>query len=105
MRFKMILEYIKNNDNYNTVRQVVTGKFNISYSLLLKLKKNNKIYLNNSNTFSLSHSSTFKSVKSSFIGTLVLIVPNILDNSANSLFSTIFSLCYAYPVLSPSLFL
>ena len=42
----MILEYTKNNDNYNTVRQVVTGKFNISYNLLLKLKKNNKILLN-----------------------------------------------------------
>ena len=51
MRFKMILEYIKNNDNYNTVRQVVTGKFNISYSLLLKLKKNNKILLNGTSTY------------------------------------------------------
>ena len=47
----MILEYIKNNDNYNTVRQVVTGKFNISYSLLLKLKKNNKILLNGTSTY------------------------------------------------------
>lgn len=51
MRFKMILEYIKNNDNYNTVRQVVTGKFNISYNLLLKLKKNNKILLNENLTY------------------------------------------------------
>ena len=41
----MILEYIKNNDNYNTVRQVVTGKFNISYNLLLKLKKNSYVKL------------------------------------------------------------
>ena len=47
----MILEYIKNNDNYNTVRQVVTGKFNISYNLLLKLKKNNKILLNGTSTY------------------------------------------------------
>ena len=47
----MILEYTKNNDNYNTVRQVVTGKFNISYSLLLKLKKNNKILLNETSTY------------------------------------------------------
>ncbi len=47
----MILEYKKNNDNYNTVRQVVTGKFNISYSLLLKLKKNNKILLNGCSTY------------------------------------------------------
>ena len=47
----MILEYIKNNDNYNTVRQVVTGKFNISYNLLLKLKKNNKILLNENLTY------------------------------------------------------
>ena len=47
----MILEYIKNNDNYNTVRQVVTGKFNISYNLLLKLKKNNKILLNGCSTY------------------------------------------------------
>ena len=51
MRFKMILEYTKNNDNYNTVRQVVTGKFNISYNLLLKLKKNNKILLNGCSTY------------------------------------------------------
>lgn len=47
----MILEYIKNNDNYNTVRQVVTGKFNISYNILLKLKKNNKILLNGCSTY------------------------------------------------------
>ena len=47
----MILEYTKNNDNYNTVRQVVTGKFNISYNLLLKLKKNNKILLNETSTY------------------------------------------------------
>lgn len=47
----MILEYIKNNDNYNTVRQVVTRKFNISYNLLLKLKKNNKILLNETSTY------------------------------------------------------
>ena len=47
----MILEYTKNNDNYNTVRQVVTGKFNISYNLLLKLKKNNKILLNGCSTY------------------------------------------------------
>ena len=47
----MILEYTKNNDNYNTVRQVVTGKFNISYNLLLKLKKNNKILLNGTSTY------------------------------------------------------
>ena len=48
---KNTLEYIKNNDNYNTVRQVVTGKFNISYNLLLKLKKNNKILLNGCSTY------------------------------------------------------
>ena len=47
----MILEYIKNNDNYNTIRQVVSGKFNISYNLLLKLKKNNKILLNGCSTY------------------------------------------------------
>ena len=47
----MILEYTKNNDNYNTVRQVVTGKFYISYNLLLKLKKNNKILLNGTSTY------------------------------------------------------
>ena len=46
----MILEYTKNNDNYNTIRQVVSGKFNISYNLLLKLKKNNKILLNGTST-------------------------------------------------------
>ena len=51
MRVKMILEYTKNNDNYNTIRQVVSGKFNISYSLLLKLKKNNKILLNETSTY------------------------------------------------------
>ena len=47
----MVLEYIKENDNYNTLRQVVTGKFDISYNLLLKLKKNNKILLNGKSTY------------------------------------------------------
>lgn len=47
----MFLEYIKANDNYNTLRQVVTGKFDISYNLLLKLKKNNKILLNSKLTY------------------------------------------------------
>lgn len=48
----MILRYTKNcSDNYKTVRQVLNNEFNISYNLLVKLKKNKKIFLNGSETY------------------------------------------------------
>lgn len=48
----MILQYTKNcSDNYKTVRQVLNNEFNISYNLLVKLKKNKKIFLNGSETY------------------------------------------------------
>ncbi len=48
----MILRYIKSNsDNYLTIRQVINSEFNISYNLLVKLKKNKKIFLNGINTY------------------------------------------------------
>lgn len=43
----MNLEYIVKNENtYQTVKEVLKAKFQVSDRLLLKLKKNNKIYLN-----------------------------------------------------------
>lgn len=48
----MLLQYIKNNsDNYKNVRQVLFEEFNISYNLSVRLKKNQKIFLNNSSTY------------------------------------------------------
>ena len=45
----MIFTYTKKeNDTYKTVKQVLTQEFNISYRLLLKLKKADKIFLNGS---------------------------------------------------------
>ena len=44
----MILEYTKNeNDNYATLRQVLTREFNISNELRLNLKRANNIFVNN----------------------------------------------------------
>lgn len=48
----MILRYVKSDsDNYLTIRQVINSEFNISYNLLVKLKKNKKIFLNGINTY------------------------------------------------------
>lgn len=48
----MELKYIaKNNDIYLTVKEVIKAYFNVSDRLLLKLKKSNKIFLNNLPTF------------------------------------------------------
>lgn len=47
----MILEYIKKEDDFFTVRQVVTNYFNISSVLRIKLHKNNKIFLNGLPTY------------------------------------------------------
>lgn len=48
----MILKYTKtNSDNYKTVRQVINSEFNISYNLLIRLKKNQKIFLNGSTIY------------------------------------------------------
>lgn len=45
------LTYIKNDDKYRTIRQVLKKKFNISNRLLIKLKKENKIFLNDKNIY------------------------------------------------------
>ena len=42
----MILKYIKNDDKYLTIRQVMRQEFDISYNLSVKLKKNKQIFLN-----------------------------------------------------------
>lgn len=43
----MILKYqVKENDNYLNIKELLKAYFNISDRLLLKLKKNNKIFLN-----------------------------------------------------------
>lgn len=42
----MELKYINNNDNYKKILDVLKLEFNMSDRLILKLKKNNKIYLN-----------------------------------------------------------
>ena len=48
----MILKYIKTyKDNYSTVRQVLNQEFNLSYNLLIKLKKDKRILLNNEPTY------------------------------------------------------
>ena len=47
----MILKYIKNSNEYSTIRQVLNDYFHISSRLALKLKKNQKILLNNSPTY------------------------------------------------------
>lgn len=48
----MVLRYIKKiSDSYETVRQVINNEFNISYNLLVRLKKNKKIFLNGNNTY------------------------------------------------------
>ena len=48
----MILKYIKKeDDNYLTLRQVLNNEFHISYNLRVKLKKNKRIFVNDSNTY------------------------------------------------------
>ena len=48
----MKLEYIVNNlIEYNTVKEVLRQEFLLSDRLIIKLKKNNQIYLNNKTTF------------------------------------------------------
>ena len=48
----MKLEYIVNeNCNYTNLREVLKAHFNISDRLLLKLKKSNKIFVNNKSTY------------------------------------------------------
>ena len=47
----MKLNYIiKKDDNFVNLKELVKTQFQISDRLFLKLKKNGKIYLNNSNT-------------------------------------------------------
>lgn len=47
----MELEYINNNDNYKKVLDVLKLEFNMSDRLILKLKRNNRIYLNENLAF------------------------------------------------------
>ena len=47
----MELRFKNNNNKYYTVRQVLKQEFKISNRLLLKLKKEKMIFLNNENTF------------------------------------------------------
>lgn len=48
----MNLEYIiKKDDNFKTVKEVLISKFNISHRLLVTLKNNNAILLNNKKTY------------------------------------------------------
>ena len=48
----MKLTYIIKKDNkYKTIRQVLKKEFNISNRLLIKLKKENKIFLNGNNLY------------------------------------------------------
>lgn len=47
----MELKYLKTNNKYNTVRQVLSQEFKISSRLTLKLKKANQILLNDIPTF------------------------------------------------------
>ena len=48
----MVLKYKKiPSDGYDTVKQVINNEFNISYNLLVKLKKNKRIFLNGNATY------------------------------------------------------
>lgn len=47
----MKLTYIKKDNKYKTIRQVLKKEFNISNRLLIKLKKENKIFLNGKNLY------------------------------------------------------
>lgn len=47
----MRLEYINKNDNYKKILDVLKLEFNMSDRLILKLKRNNKIYLNGNLAF------------------------------------------------------
>ncbi|MBQ9298335.1 MAG: RluA family pseudouridine synthase [Clostridia bacterium] len=47
----MVLEYIVKNDKYSVLRQVLKNEFNISNRLLVKLKKNNCIKVNNEHCY------------------------------------------------------
>lgn len=51
----MELKYLKTNNKYNTVRQVLSQEFKISSRLTLKLKKANQILLNDIPTFLDNH--------------------------------------------------
>lgn len=48
----MLLQYTKNNsDNYKIVRQILMQEFNISNNLLVRLRRNKKIFLNSISTY------------------------------------------------------
>lgn len=47
----MILKYTVINDKYKTLRQVLKNEWNISSRLIIKLKKNKAIFVNNTNVY------------------------------------------------------
>lgn len=47
----MYLEYTVTNNQYYNIKEIIKSHFNISDRLLTKLKKNQKIYLNNETTY------------------------------------------------------
>ena len=46
-----MLSYTLENNKYKTVKDVLSNEFNISNRLLIKLKKNKRIYLNGCETY------------------------------------------------------
>lgn len=71
----MKLKYIvKNNDNYQTINQILQSEFNISTRLFSKLTKNNLVLLNNSIV------DTRKSIKS---GDVITINLNSFEDNSN----------------------
>lgn len=46
-----MLVYIVSNNKYKTIKEIISNEFGISNRLLIKLKKNNRIFLNGTNTY------------------------------------------------------
>ena len=46
-----MLVYIMSNNKYKTIKEIISNEFGISNRLLIKLKKNNRIFLNGTNTY------------------------------------------------------
>lgn len=70
----MNLVYINNNDNYKKILDVLKLEFNMSDRLILKLKRNNKIYLNENIAYTWSPIS---------IGDKICILIDFEENSSN----------------------
>ena len=46
-----MLVYIVSNNKYKTIKEIISNEFGISNRLLIKLKRNNRIFLNGTNTY------------------------------------------------------